>query len=152
MMARVFKPKMALPRLCLIHSPLCLIHDSIVPCSRPLYLIHDPIVPCSRPLVYTLFTTPLCPPVSCSCVQVGRVVMLWTVARVVWGLSALTAVVEFQRLVGSATSFREQVNAAAKGGSVGKATDGGGGGRRDCLFFQGQPERPFVSLPNVLDP
>lgn len=37
--------------------------------------------------------------------------MLWTVARVVWGLSALTAVVEFQRLVGSATSFREQVSA-----------------------------------------
>lgn len=42
--------------------------------------------------------------------QVGRVVMLWTVARVVWGLSALTAVVEFQRLVGSASSFREQVD------------------------------------------
>eukprot|EP00903_Cladosiphon_okamuranus_P010105 g9570.t1 len=41
--------------------------------------------------------------------RVGRVVMLWTVARVVWGLSALTAVVEFQRLVGSATSFREQI-------------------------------------------
>ncbi|CAN0318025.1 unnamed protein product, partial [Hapterophycus canaliculatus] len=43
--------------------------------------------------------------------RVGRVVMLWTVARVVWGLSALTAVLEFQRLVGSATSFREQVKA-----------------------------------------
>eukprot|EP00752_Nemacystus_decipiens_P013063 g11553.t1 len=41
--------------------------------------------------------------------RVGRVVMLWTIARVVWGLSALTAVVEFQRLVGNATSFREQV-------------------------------------------
>ncbi|CAM9683959.1 unnamed protein product [Ectocarpus sp. 12 AP-2014] len=41
--------------------------------------------------------------------RVGRVVMLWTAARVVWGLSTLTAVLEFQRLVGSATSLREQV-------------------------------------------
>lgn len=47
--------------------------------------------------------------------------MLWTVARVVWGLTALTAVVEFQRLVGSVTSFREQVRsnvARAKGGGL----------------------------------
>ncbi|CAM9299921.1 unnamed protein product [Scytosiphon promiscuus] len=43
--------------------------------------------------------------------RVGRVVMLWTVARVVWGISALTAVLEFQRLVGNATSVREQVYA-----------------------------------------
>lgn len=47
----------------------------------------------------------------CGVAQVGRVVMVWTVTRVVWGMSALTAVLEFQRLVGSATSFREQVKA-----------------------------------------
>ena len=45
----------------------------------------------------------------CFGVQVGRVVLLWTAARVVWGVSALTAVLEIQRLVGSTTSLREQV-------------------------------------------
>ncbi|CAM9797153.1 unnamed protein product [Ectocarpus sp. 13 AM-2016] len=60
-----------------------------------------------------LYLVILCPQlrhaVHLTCAQVGRVVMLWTAARVVWGLSTLTAVLEFQRLVGSATSLREQV-------------------------------------------
>lgn len=46
--------------------------------------------------------------------KVGRVLMLWTVARVVWSLSALTAVLEYQRLVGISTSFREQVKQDAR--------------------------------------
>ncbi|CAM9193138.1 unnamed protein product [Ascophyllum nodosum] len=41
--------------------------------------------------------------------RVGRVLMLWTAARVVWGVSALSAVLEYQRLVGNSTSLREQV-------------------------------------------
>lgn len=35
--------------------------------------------------------------------------VLWTAARVIWSVSALTAVLEYQNLVGSATNVHEQV-------------------------------------------
>lgn len=56
-----------------------------------------------------LFIFPWCCCFRVRLLKVGRVLMLWTVARVVWSLSALTAVLEYQRLVGISTSFREQV-------------------------------------------
>ena len=74
--------------------------------------------------------------------------MLWTFARVVWGLSALTAVVEFQRLVGSATSFREQVSVALAGGRRERATTDGGGVWKEHRFdlCSGNQREPVVSL------